>query len=146
MSNASDKKRRYTYEAQPYVCRWNLARLAEALGAELQSAKAGAILDEFMTIYQDFYMDNMRKKLGLLRQKEPEDVELVADLLKTMHITGTVKGRKYFYICIEYKWKVYSDCSKTNYLSSIFIYHCSITRCRLHKHISSAECRVLSCR
>ncbi len=106
MSNASDKKRRYSYEAQPNVCRWNLARLAEALGTELQSAKAGGILDEFMTIYQDFYMDNMRKKLGLRRQQEPEDVELVADLLKTMHITGTVKGRKYVYICIEYKWKV----------------------------------------
>uniref|UniRef100_A0A672RIH9 Selenoprotein O n=1 Tax=Sinocyclocheilus grahami TaxID=75366 RepID=A0A672RIH9_SINGR len=72
----------------PDVCRWNLARLAEALGAELQSAKAGAILDEFMTIYQDFYLDNLRRKLGLLRHQEPEDVELVADLLKTMHITG----------------------------------------------------------
>uniref|UniRef100_A0A8C1JHG3 Selenoprotein O n=1 Tax=Cyprinus carpio TaxID=7962 RepID=A0A8C1JHG3_CYPCA len=88
VSNASDKKGRYSYEAQPYVCRWNLARLAEALGAELQSAKAGAILDEFMTIYQDCYLAIMRRKLGLLRQQEPEDVELVADLLKTMHITG----------------------------------------------------------
>uniref|UniRef100_A0A8C2BXN0 Selenoprotein O n=1 Tax=Cyprinus carpio TaxID=7962 RepID=A0A8C2BXN0_CYPCA len=88
VSNASDKKVRYSYEAQPYVCRWNLARLAEALGAELQSAKAGAILDEFMTIYQDCYLAIMRRKLGLLRQQEPEDVQLVADLLKTMHITG----------------------------------------------------------
>uniref|UniRef100_A0A671SZV1 Selenoprotein O n=1 Tax=Sinocyclocheilus anshuiensis TaxID=1608454 RepID=A0A671SZV1_9TELE len=72
----------------PHVCRWNLAHLAEALGAELESAKAGAILDEFMTIYQDFYLDNLRRNLGLLRHQEPEDVELVADLLKTMHITG----------------------------------------------------------
>lgn len=98
--NASDKKGRYSYEAQPYVCHWNLARLAEALGAELQSAKAGAILDEFMTIYQDFYLGNMRMKLGLLRKQEPEDLELVADLLKTMHITGTVKARKYFHLSI----------------------------------------------
>lgn len=98
--NASDKKGRYSYEAQPYVCHWNLARLAEALGAELQSAKAEAILDEFMTIYQDFYLGNMRRKLGLLRKQEPEDVELVADLLKTMHITGTVKVRKYFHLSI----------------------------------------------
>ncbi|XP_026066112.1 selenoprotein O [Carassius auratus] len=88
VSNASDKKGRYSYEAQPYVCRWNLGCLAEALGAELQSAKAGVILDEFMTIYEDCYLDIMRRKLGLLRQQEPEDVELVADLLKTMHITG----------------------------------------------------------
>lgn len=86
--NASDKKGRYTYEAQPYVCRWNLARLAEALGAEIQSIKAGVILDEFMSLYEDFYLGNMRKKLGLLRKQEPEDGELVADLLKTLHITG----------------------------------------------------------
>ncbi|KAK9975636.1 hypothetical protein ABG768_020877 [Culter alburnus] len=86
--NASDKKGRYSYEAQPYVCHWNLARLAEALGTELQPARAGAILDEFMSLYEGFYLDNMRRKLGLLRQQEPEDVELVADLLKTMHITG----------------------------------------------------------
>ncbi|XP_067284195.1 selenoprotein O2 isoform X2 [Pseudorasbora parva] len=86
--NASDKKGRYSYEAQPYVCRWNLARLAEALGTELQPARAQAILDEFMSLYEGFYLSNMRKKLGLLRQRTPEDVELVADLLKTMHITG----------------------------------------------------------
>lgn len=99
--NASDKKGRYSYEAQPYVCRWNLARLAEALGTELQPARAGAILDEFMSLYEGFYLDNMRRKLGLLRQQEPEDVELVADLLKTMHITGTVRGRKYFHLSVE---------------------------------------------
>ncbi|XP_051746844.1 selenoprotein O2 isoform X1 [Ctenopharyngodon idella] len=86
--SASDKKGRYSYEAQPYVCHWNLARLAEALGTELQPARAGAILDEFMSLYEGFYLDNMRRKLGLLRQQEPEDVELVADLLKTMHFTG----------------------------------------------------------
>lgn len=99
--NASDKKGRYSYEAQPYVCHWNLARLAEALGTELQPARAGAILDEFMSLYEGFYLDNMRRKLGLLRQQEPEDVELVADLLKTMHFTGTVRGRKYFYLSVE---------------------------------------------
>uniref|UniRef100_A0AAY4AV29 Selenoprotein O n=1 Tax=Denticeps clupeoides TaxID=299321 RepID=A0AAY4AV29_9TELE len=86
--NASDKKRRYTYEAQPYVCRWNLVRLAEALGSELVGSQAGAILDEYMSIYEGFYLANMRRKLGLLQLEEPEDHQLVADLLQIMHNTG----------------------------------------------------------
>ncbi|XP_030649156.1 protein adenylyltransferase SelO-1, mitochondrial-like [Chanos chanos] len=86
--NASDKRGRYSYEAQPYVCRWNLARLADALGSELQAACAGPILDEFIPMYESFYVANMRRKLGLLRRVEPEDQDLISDLLKTMHNTG----------------------------------------------------------
>lgn len=86
--NASDRRRRYTYEAQPYVCRWNLVRLAEALGKELQGSQAGTILDDYMPMYERFYMANMRKKLGLLQHEEPQDQELVEDLLETMHNTG----------------------------------------------------------
>ncbi|XP_005752259.1 selenoprotein O2 [Pundamilia nyererei] len=88
VSNASDKKRRYSYQAQPSVCRWNLARLAEALGSELDPAEAGAVLDEFMPTYKAFYLSIMRKKLGLVRIEEVEDRELVSDLLRVMHNTG----------------------------------------------------------
>uniref|UniRef100_A0A3Q1H787 Selenoprotein O n=1 Tax=Anabas testudineus TaxID=64144 RepID=A0A3Q1H787_ANATE len=86
--NASDKRGRYSYQAQPSVCRWNLARLAEALGSELDAAEARAILDEFMATYEAFYLCIMRKKLGLVRKEEAEDSELVSDLLRVMHITG----------------------------------------------------------
>uniref|UniRef100_A0A3Q4GDP5 Selenoprotein O n=1 Tax=Neolamprologus brichardi TaxID=32507 RepID=A0A3Q4GDP5_NEOBR len=88
VSNASDKKRRYSYQSQPSVCRWNLARLAEALGSELDPAEAGAVLDEFMPTYKAFYLSIMRKKLGLVRIEEVEDRELVSDLLRVMHNTG----------------------------------------------------------
>lgn len=88
VSNASDKKRRYSYQAQPSVCRWNLARLAEALGSELDAAEAGAVLDEFMPTYEAFYLSTMRKKLGLVRKEEAEDSELVSDLLRVMYNTG----------------------------------------------------------
>lgn len=90
--NASDRRGRYSYQAQPSVCRWNLARLAEALGSELQASQAGAILDEFMPLYETLYLANMRRKLGLLRRKEPEDQELVSELLRLMHNTGMGKG------------------------------------------------------
>ncbi|KAM9401986.1 protein adenylyltransferase SelO-1, mitochondrial-like [Salvelinus alpinus] len=86
--NASDRRGRYSYQAQPSVCRWNLARLAEALGSELHASQAGTILDEFMPLYETLYLANMRKKLGLLRRKEPEDQELVSELLQLMHNTG----------------------------------------------------------
>ncbi|XP_018539807.1 selenoprotein O2 [Lates calcarifer] len=86
--NASDKRGRYSYQAQPSVCRWNLARLAEALGSELDGAEAGAILDEFMLTYEAFYLSIMRKKLGLVRKEETEDSELISDLLHVMHNTG----------------------------------------------------------
>ncbi|XP_062300189.1 selenoprotein O2 [Scomber scombrus] len=86
--NASDKRGRYSYQAQPSMCRWNLARLAEALGSELDAAKAGAILDEFMPTYETFYLCIMRKKLGLVRKEEAEDRELISDLLHLMHNTG----------------------------------------------------------
>ncbi|XP_072233935.1 selenoprotein O2 [Leuresthes tenuis] len=86
--NASDKRRRYSYQAQPSVCRWNLARLAQALGSELNAAEAGAILDEFMPTYETFYLCIMRKKLGLVRKEEMEDGELISDLLRVMQNTG----------------------------------------------------------
>lgn len=71
------------------MCRWNLARLAEALGSELEAAQAGAVLDEFTLTYEAFYLGIMRKKLGLVRREELEDSELVSDLLRLMHNTGT---------------------------------------------------------
>uniref|UniRef100_A0A8C4E6W4 Selenoprotein O n=1 Tax=Dicentrarchus labrax TaxID=13489 RepID=A0A8C4E6W4_DICLA len=86
--NTSDKKGRYSYQAQPSVCRWNLARLAEALGSELDVAQAGAVLDEFTPTYEAFYLCIMRKKLGLVRKEEAEDRELISDLLRLMHDTG----------------------------------------------------------
>ncbi|XP_017158189.1 selenoprotein O2 isoform X2 [Poecilia reticulata] len=86
--NASDKRRRYSYQAQPSVCRWNLARLAEALGSELKAADAGAVLDDFMPTYEAYYLCGMRKKLGLVRKEEAEDREVVSELLRVMHNTG----------------------------------------------------------
>ena len=76
------------------MCRWNLARLAEALGSELDAAEAGAVLDEFTPTYEAFYLCIMRKKLGLVRREEAEDSELISDLLCVMHNTGTETENK----------------------------------------------------
>lgn len=86
--NASDNSGRYSYQAQPAICRWNLLKLAEALAPELPPERAEAVMDEYMDVYNRFYLDNMRRKLGLLKKEEPEDEILITELLQTMHNTG----------------------------------------------------------
>ncbi|KAM9705031.1 selenoprotein O2 isoform 2-T2 [Menidia menidia] len=110
--NASDKRRRYSYRAQPSVCRWNLARLAEALGPELNSAEAGSILDEFMPTYEIFYLSIMRKKLGLVTKEEAEDRELVSDLLRVMQNTGA-DFTNTFHLLSQVPWPEEGDDERT---------------------------------
>lgn len=86
--NASDNSGRYSYQAQPAICRWNLLKLAEALAPELPSDRAESVMDEYLDLYNGFYLQNMRKKLGLLKKEEPEDEMLITELLQTMHNTG----------------------------------------------------------
>ncbi|KAM9352166.1 selenoprotein O1 [Symphorus nematophorus] len=86
--NASDNSGRYSYQAQPAICRWNLVKLAEALAPELPPDRAEAVMDEYLGLYNGFYLENMRKKLGLLKKNEPEDEMLITELLQTMHDTG----------------------------------------------------------
>lgn len=59
-----------------------------ALDPELPPGRAEAVLDEYLPLYNTFYLGNMRKKLGLLRREEPEDEMLITELLQTMHNTG----------------------------------------------------------
>ncbi|XP_076841356.1 selenoprotein O1 isoform X2 [Brachyhypopomus gauderio] len=86
--NASDHSGRYSYRAQPEICRWNLARLAEALSPDLPSERSQVLLGEFLPLYNTFYLGNMRRKLGLLIKEESEDEMLITNLLQTMHNTG----------------------------------------------------------
>lgn len=66
-------------------------KLAEALAPELPPDRAEAVLDEYLALYNGFYLQNMRKKLGLLKKEEPEDEILMSDLLQTMHNTGWIR-------------------------------------------------------
>uniref|UniRef100_A0A1A8ETQ3 Selenoprotein O n=1 Tax=Nothobranchius korthausae TaxID=1143690 RepID=A0A1A8ETQ3_9TELE len=86
--NASDSSGRYSYQAQPAICRWNLVKLAEALAPELPAERAEAVMDEYLDLFNRFYLENMRKKLGLFVKEEPEDELLITELLQTMHNTG----------------------------------------------------------
>lgn len=108
--NASDTDGHYSYAQQPFICFWNCARLAEclvrALGGnadqlcaseqsradeetESLAARFRAVLDRsFMPTFQKFYLEQMRRKLGLFVSDIPEDVDLIKSLFDTMELTG----------------------------------------------------------
>ncbi len=85
-----DHKGRYAYANQPYVARWNLARLAESLLPLMDDKKEKAIemaeeaLNAFEDIYKSKWLSMMGSKLGLLVTRK-EDEKLVIELLDWMH-------------------------------------------------------------
>jgi len=84
-----DKNGRYSYENQPKIAVWNLARLAETLLELLHENIEEAIrmaqeeIRNFWDIYQDHWLAGMRAKIGLFNE-ENEDEELIKDLLQLM--------------------------------------------------------------
>lgn len=65
-----------------------MAKLGEALAPDVPPHRAKAVVEEYMDLYNGFYLANMRNKLGLLRKKDPEDEMLITELMQTMHDTG----------------------------------------------------------
>jgi len=85
-----DSGGRYAYGNQPPIALWNLARLAEAMLPLFDPDSAQAVtlatasLDRFDDLFDRYWLDGMRAKLGLFTH-EPEDLALVEDLLTWMH-------------------------------------------------------------
>jgi uncharacterized protein YdiU (UPF0061 family) len=84
-----DQNGRYAYGNQPRIGLWNLTRLAETL-LPLQSedqekavADASEALEAFSSKFEAAYHTRLRRKLGLLSERE-EDLTLAGDLLKAM--------------------------------------------------------------
>jgi len=72
--NASDDQGRYSYEAQPEICKWNLIKLAEAIEDALPLERSKAAVGEIYEVeYRQTYLEKMRLKLGLLKKQLPED-------------------------------------------------------------------------
>lgn len=83
---------RYAYGNQPQIAGWNLARLAEALlpiihpDSTVALEQAQAAIMEFGKLYEQYWLQGMRAKLGLT-DEEQGDEQLVWDLLTMMHDT-----------------------------------------------------------
>jgi uncharacterized protein YdiU (UPF0061 family) len=85
-----DERGRYSFGNQPNAAHWNLARFAETLLALLDADTRQAIgaateaIATFETLFNDCWLDGMRRKLGL-STAEAGDRQLAEDLLKAMH-------------------------------------------------------------
>ena len=86
-----DHAGRYAYGNQPSIAHWNLARLAETLmplfdtDEERALAEAKEALGGFAARFEAAYMGGLRRKIGLLTEREG-DAALVRDLLTRMEV------------------------------------------------------------
>ena len=84
-----DHAGRYAYRNQPTIAQWNLARFGETLiplidpEQETAIGIATEVLGEYPAIYQQYWLDGMRAKLGL-QSTDPSDSDLVQSLLNWM--------------------------------------------------------------
>jgi len=84
-----DTNGRYAYGNQPKIGIWNLSRFAETLLPLIHDNKEKAVelatkeVSEFSNIYQELWLNGMRKKLGLF-SKEESDRDLINELLAIM--------------------------------------------------------------
>jgi len=85
-----DHNGRYAYFNQPGITKWNLARFAETLLPLIDKNKdkaikiATEIINNFGEIYKKNWLEMMRKKLGLIGEKN-NDEKLINDLLSLLH-------------------------------------------------------------
>jgi uncharacterized protein YdiU (UPF0061 family) len=85
-----DQGGRYAYGNQPRIAQWNLARLAETLlrlidlDTDRAVSAATGLIQAFPERFQQYWLDGMRRKLGLTTT-EPEDRDLIEQLLDAMY-------------------------------------------------------------
>ncbi len=93
---------RYAYGNQPKIGIWNLSRFSETLLPLIDDNEDKAVelatkeVSRFSSIYNELWLDGMRKKLGLFNE-EAKDKDLITDLLAMMEknnadYTNTFRG------------------------------------------------------
>ena len=83
--NTSDDEGRYSFSNQPRVGFYNLQKLGDALSSLLESGVESA-LRGYPLVFNEVYMELMRRKLGLVGREE-RDEALVILLLQLMQAT-----------------------------------------------------------
>jgi len=85
-----DHNGRYAYFNQPGITKWNLTRFAETLLPLIDKNKDKAIkivteiINNFGEIYKKNWLEMMKKKLGLIGEKDNNE-KLINDLLSLLH-------------------------------------------------------------
>ena len=98
--NHTDHQGRYAYDQQPRVGLFNLSCLAQAMlpliddkDGEAAAEKAKDKLAGYQTLYNQYYENGMRKKLGL-QEARKEDEKLISELFNSME--GQVDFTNFF--------------------------------------------------
>ena len=87
--NASDNNGRYTYQAQPEICKWNCMKFAEALAPILPLHESKEMVETlYDKAFETEYYSLFRQKLGLFNIEENEDEKLIKDLFQVMEKTS----------------------------------------------------------
>ena len=86
-----DQFGRYSFENQPKIAQWNLARFAETIlflidkDENIAIKKAEKILSKFQREYNIAWLKMMKNKIGLIEDNQ-NDIKLIAELLNIMHV------------------------------------------------------------
>ena len=84
-----DHQGRYAFENQAAIAKWNLSRFAETLLVLIDNDQnkaveiAQAVLNNFAEIFDEKWLQMMRKKLGMLDEQE-DDHKIILELLSWM--------------------------------------------------------------
>ena len=86
-----DQSGRYAFFNQPGITKWNLLRFAETLIPLIDQKEESAIkiaeeaINDFGNIYKKYWIEMMKKKLGLF-DEDKDDEKLIEDLLEWMKL------------------------------------------------------------
>ena len=97
--NHSDDYGRYSYENQPKIFKWNLARLALALEPLLtkeETPKLAETLENYDSLYHGFFLAAFRRKLGLTAPSQDEEklIQLLLDMMESQRADFTQTFRQ----------------------------------------------------
>ncbi len=112
-----DHQGRYSFYNQPRIAKWNLERFAESLlplinneNTEVAIKEATEVLKEFPNMYKKKWLEMMKRKLGLIGD-DPDDEQLIIDLLSWMQLNKADYTNTFCYLMGEYKQnnKIYNE-------------------------------------
>lgn len=98
-----DRRGRYAYNNQPSIGLWNLSRLAETLlpllADDIEAAVkiAQDVLKKYITLYEGYWLDGMREKIGLTSIRD-NDKELIDELFELMAINRADFTLTFYYL------------------------------------------------
>ncbi|SMN00180.1 Selenoprotein O and cysteine-containing homologs [uncultured Candidatus Thioglobus sp.] len=82
--NHSDHEGRYSFDQQPSIGLWNLARLADSLSSLIDAKQAKSVLAHYQPHLVTNYSQIMRQKFGLL-EKHDEDNVLITEFFEVLY-------------------------------------------------------------